>query len=90
MRKSIDRAAQPAENGPFQMILSALDRFRVTDVIQETPYILAKEKKKHWVISSGPDELRDIDILEFAEYCKNLKRIENKRKFRFPRLNHLV
>lgn len=37
------------------------------------PYILAKTNKKYWIVSASCEELKDIDIMEFAERGKSLK-----------------
>ena len=37
------------------------------------PYILAKANKKAWVISANHDELKDLDIIDFADRRKALK-----------------
>jgi predicted transcriptional regulator len=37
------------------------------------PYILAKAHKKFWLIQASLKELKDIDIIEFAENCRALK-----------------
>ncbi len=36
-------------------------------------YILAKALKRYWLVSISPEELKDIDIMEFVEHCKALK-----------------
>ena len=43
------------------------------------PYILLKEKKKYWIVSVKPDEVKDIDIIDFAERCRDLKLKPHKK-----------
>ena len=37
------------------------------------PYILSKAMNKYWITAISPEEVRDIDIIEFIEKCKSLK-----------------
>ncbi|MEE8359358.1 MAG: hypothetical protein V3S04_00360, partial [Candidatus Omnitrophota bacterium] len=37
------------------------------------PYILAKANKKAWIVSANHDELKDLDIIDFADRRKALK-----------------
>lgn len=37
------------------------------------PYILSQTKNKYWITSVYPEEIKDIDIMEFIERCKTLK-----------------
>ncbi|NQT07275.1 MAG: hypothetical protein HQ575_07025 [Candidatus Omnitrophica bacterium] len=37
------------------------------------PFFLARTKNRYWLIYVCPEELKDIDIMEFSECCKALK-----------------
>ena len=39
----------------------------------KAPYILSKTKNKYWLTAIGPEELKDIDIMELVERCKAIK-----------------